>query len=102
MNLTLLLKNCRLFADLDPKELDAIQQMASRKDFAKGETIFHEGNPSRGFFLIVAGAVRIYRVGPDGKERVLHVVEVNESFAEAALFMDAYPANAEALVATTV
>lgn len=102
MNLTLLLRNCRLFADLDPHELDAIQQMSHRKEYAKGAILFNEGEPTRGFFLIVAGAVKIYRIGPDGKERVLHVVEANESFAEAALFMDAYPANAEALAATTV
>jgi len=32
---------------------------------------------------------------------VLHIVEAGETFAEAAMFMDAYPAIAEALSATT-
>lgn len=102
MNLTILLKNCRLFSDLDQAELAQIEAMASRKEFRKGQLIFGEGTPSRGFFLVVSGAVKIFRVAPDGRERVLHVVEANESFAEAALFMAEYPASAEALAATTV
>lgn len=102
MNLTFLLKNCRLFSDLNQAELDLIEQMAARKEFRKGQLIFGEGDRSRGFYLVVSGAVKIFRVGPDGRERVLHVVEANESFAEASLFMEEYPAGAEALAATTV
>ena len=102
MNLTFLLKSCRLFADLDQAELDLIEQMAVRKEYRKGSLIFGEGETTRGFFLVVSGGVKIVRVGPDGRERVLHVVEANESFAEAALFMEAYPASAEALATTTV
>ncbi len=102
MHLTLLLKNCRLFSDLDQAELDLVEAVAVRKEFRKGQFIFGEGARTRGFFLIVAGVVKIFRVGPDGRERVLHVVEANESFAEAALFMEEYPASAEALAATTV
>jgi CRP-like cAMP-binding protein len=102
VNLTFLLKNCRLFSDLDAEELKLIEQMALRKEFRKGQLIFAEGAPSRGFFLVVSGAVKIFRLAPDGRERVLHVVEANESFAEAALFMAEYPASAAALAATTV
>ena len=102
MNLTFLLKSCRLFSDLSQAELDLIQQMAVRKEFRKRQLIFGEGELTRGFFLVASGAVKIFRVGPDGRERVLHVVEANESFAEAALFMEDYPASAEALAATTV
>jgi len=102
MKLTFLLKNCRLFSDLDTGELMQIEQAAIRKEFRKGQLIFREGETSRGFFLVVSGAVKIFRIAPDGRERVLHVVEANDSFAEAALFMPEYPANAEALAATVV
>jgi CRP-like cAMP-binding protein len=102
MNLRFLLKNCRLFSDLDETELAQIEQMASRRELRKGQLIFSEGTPSRGFFLVVSGAVKIFRLAADGRERVLHVVEANESFAEAALFMAEYPASAEVLAATTV
>jgi CRP-like cAMP-binding protein len=101
MNLTFLLKSCKLFSDLDQHELDGIQQVAVRKEYRKGQIIFSEGEPSRGFFLVVTGAVKIFRVGPDGRERVIHVVEAGDSFAEAAMFMETYPATAGALVSTT-
>ena len=51
---------------------------------------------------MVTGSVKVYRVGPDGRERVLHVVPQGEVFAEAAMFMEAYPATAEALVSPTM
>jgi len=102
MDLTYLLKSCKLFSELDARELDAIQPIALRKDFRKGQVIFTEGDPSRGFYVVASGAVKIFRVAPDGRERVLHVVEAGETFAEAALFMDDYPATAEALSAATV
>lgn len=101
-DLTYLLRSCKLFSDLDERELQAVQRIALRKEYRKGQIIFGEGDPTRGFFLVASGAVKIFRVGPDGRERVLHVVETGESFAEAAMFMDAYPATAEALGPSTI
>ena len=102
MDLTLLLRTCKLFSDLDERELEALQQIAVRKEYRKGGIIFNEGEPSRGFFLVVSGTVKIYRVGPDGRERVFHVVEAGDAFAEAAMFMTASPATAEALAPTAL
>ena len=102
IDLTYLLRSCKLFSDLDEHELQALQPIALRKEYRKGQIVFGEGDPSRGFFLVASGAVKIFRVGPDGRERVLHVVETGESFAEAAMFMDMYPATAEALGPSTI
>jgi CRP-like cAMP-binding protein len=102
MNLTYLLKSCRLFSDLNERELEALQQTAVRKDYRKGQIVFNEGDPSRGFCLVVTGTVKIYRVGPDGRERVFHIVEAGDAFAEAAMFMETYPATAAALTPATV
>ena len=101
MDLTFLLKSCRMFADLDSRDLAAVQSIAVRKEYRRGQLIFHEGEPPRSFFLVVTGAVKIFRTGPDGRERVLHVVEAGDSFAEAAMFMETYPASAAALVSAT-
>ena len=102
MDLTFLLKSCKLFSDLDRQELEAVQQIAVRKDYRKGQFIFNEGEPSRGFAIVVTGTVKIYRVGPDGRERVFHVVQTGDTFAEAAMFMESYPATAEAITTATV
>ena len=102
MDLTFLLKSCRLFADLDGTELKALQPFCARKEFRKGQVVFVEGDTSRGFYVVASGAVKIFRTAPDGRERVLHLVETGETFAEAAMFMTDYPATAQALLATTV
>jgi len=102
MDLTLLLRTCKLFSDLDERELRAVAGTAVRKDYRKGQFVFREGEPSRGFAIMVSGTVKIYRVGPDGRERVFHVVQAGDAFAEAAMFMEAYPATAETLTAATV
>ena len=65
MDLTYLLRSCHLFSDLDEHELQAIQPLALRKDYRKGQIVFAEGHPSRGFFLVASGAVKVFRVGPD-------------------------------------
>lgn len=102
MKLAPILRNYRLFSDLDSAELARIEPMCVRREYRRGQVIFSEGEPVRGFFLVMSGSAKIYRIGPDGKERVLHVVEANDSFAEAALFMEQYPATAEALGPTTL
>ena len=102
MNLTFLLRSCRLFADLDAPELRDIQAITLHREYRKGQLIFTEGEVSRGFCVLAAGTVKIYRLGPDGRERIIHVVAAGDSFAEAAMFMTAYPATVEALSATTV
>jgi len=96
-----MLKTGKLFADLDHDDLAALQPIATRRELRKGQPVFREGQPARGFFLAVAGSVKIFRLGPDGRERVLHVIAPGETFAEATLFMDTYPADAEALVNST-
>ena len=102
MNLAFLLRSCRLFADLDAAELARIQALTRHREYRKGQVVFTEGEASRGFCVLVAGTVKIYRLGPEGRERIIHVVAAGDAFAEAAMFMAAYPATAEALSATTV
>lgn len=101
MDLKHLLRSGKLFSDLTPGELDSIACIAVRKECRKGQLIFAEGDPSRGFYVVVTGAVKVYRVGPDGRERVFHVIEAGDAFAEAAMFMESYPATAEAIVGGT-
>lgn len=102
MDVTFLLKSCRLFSDLEGNELAAIQRIAQRRDYHKGQIIFSETDPTHGFFIVVSGAVKIFRTGQDGRERILHVVEAGETFAEATIFMDEYPATAATLAASTI
>jgi CRP-like cAMP-binding protein len=94
----LILKKSLLFSGLDEENLGEVAMIAARRSFAKGETIFSEGDPATGFYLLAAGSLKLCKVSPDGKEKVLHFVHPNETFAEAAFFGDGrYPAEARAM-----
>jgi CRP/FNR family transcriptional regulator len=93
-----ILKKSLLFSGLNDENLADVAAIATRKTFAKGETLFAEGEKADGFFLLSTGSVKLCKISPDGKEKVLHFVYPSETFAEAAFFGDgAYPAEARAL-----
>jgi CRP-like cAMP-binding protein len=70
---------------------------------AKGEILFHEGDPAESLCAVVSGRLKLVRYSPRGKELLLHLVSVGTSFAEAALFgSGGYPATAEAVEPSTV
>lgn len=92
------LSRCPLFARLAPLELERVAGISRGLRVRAGELIFRDGQPCEGFYVVVAGAARLYKIAPDGRERTLHIVRPPHSFAEAAMFgHDAYPAFAEAL-----
>lgn len=89
------LKKSLLFAGLDEEHLQQVAAISHRRSFIKGETIFAEGDTATGFFLLAKGGIKLCKVSPDGREKVLHFVHPGETFAEAAFFGDGrYPAEA--------
>jgi CRP-like cAMP-binding protein len=92
-----LLRPLPLFAALDPPTLEAIAAGSRVRRLAADESVIREGETVRAFFVVVAGAVRIFRVSPDGREQVLQRLRPGQTFAEAAvLTMKRYPASAVA------
>lgn len=97
------LRCCQLFTGLSPEDLAELARLAVTVRLAKGETLFHEGEASRGFYVVQAGAINVHRVNAAGKEQVIHIFRLGESFAEAALAAPTgYPAHARAVEASTV
>ena len=92
------LARCPLFASLDTRHLARLAEACRERAYATGATLFREGDPAEGFFIVTAGAVRVFKIAPDGRERTLHVIYPPHAFAEVAVF-DArgYPAFASAL-----
>jgi CRP/FNR family transcriptional regulator len=94
------LQQCPLFAGMNEEDLKRIRGIALSRKAAKGALLFAEGEEARGLYAILSGRVKLYKMSPDGKEQILHVVSAPEAFAEAALFEEGtYPAYAEALTA---
>lgn len=82
-----------------PDELmDQLLTIVHQKKYRPGEIIFREGLPGQGFHLLAEGRVKIYKMAPDGKEQILHIINPGEPFGEAAIFLgQGYPASAQAL-----
>jgi CRP-like cAMP-binding protein len=95
---TELLKRCPLFAGLKEEDLKKIRALASVKQVRKKEILFGQGEEAKGFYVVLSGRIKLYKISPEGKEQILHVVSSPDAFAEAALFVEGnYPAFAEAL-----
>ena len=98
MELMQMLKKSLLFSGLDEENLKEVAIISTRVGFDKGESLFTEGEPATGFYLLSKGSIKLCKFSQDGKEKVLHFVHPAETFAEAAFFGDGkYPAEARAL-----
>jgi len=93
-----LLRRCPLFAGLKEDDLKRIRAIASLRHIEKKEVLFSDGEEAKGFYVILSGKVKLFKVSPEGKEQILHIVSAPDAFAEAALFLEGtYPAFAEAM-----
>lgn len=92
------LRGCQLFSGLPTDDLEGIASFVVQRRVEKGEYLFHEGDPSEGFYVVQTGAINVHRVSALGKEQVIHVFRAGQSFAEAAVATErGYPADARAI-----
>ena len=87
-----------LFSALDEKELASLAARAVERKFEADENLFWEGDDCEGLFLLVDGAVKIFKTSPSGREMMLDMVHAPSSVAELPLFdRGAYPASVRAV-----
>lgn len=92
------LRRCPLFSGLKDDDLRKIRSIALARHLSKKNILFYEGEEAKGFYVILSGKIKVFKVSPEGKEQILHIVSAPDAFAEAALFLEGkYPAFAEAL-----
>jgi CRP-like cAMP-binding protein len=94
------------FGGLTADDRDTLIDLAQVQSAPADTILFQHGDPCRGFYLLLEGAVHVYRLSPEGRMLVLHVIRPGESFAEVPLFEKGadptYPATAEALSDSTL
>lgn len=90
-----------LFSGLSEEELGKIVRIAVPKNFARGESVFFEGDEANGFYMVLEGRVKIYKMSVEGKEQILHIFGPGEPIGEVPVFHgQPFPANAMTLVNT--
>jgi len=97
------LRSCQLFTGLPADELAEIASFCRVRSVPKGSYLFHEGDPSEGFYVVQKGVINVHRVSGAGKEQVICLFHAGDSFAEASLAVQAgYPANGRAIESSSV
>lgn len=87
-----------LFNGLAEEQLDQIRRIARRMAFDRGEPIFWEGDEGKGFYIVAAGTVKIFKLSAEGKEQILHIYGPGQPFGEVPVFAGQhFPANAQAV-----
>ena len=101
-NLSLLAK-LPLFQKLDESALKMLDRILMVREFGKGENIFIEGSEAAGFYIIIKGRVKVFKLSADGKEQILHIAGSRELLGAVSAFAgDPYPAYADAMEKTRV
>jgi len=87
-----------LFNGLSENQVAGLAGIVSEKVFSRGQSIFCEGEDGHGFYVVASGRVKVFKMSPDGREQILHILGAGELFGEVPVFAgNRFPANAEAM-----
>lgn len=98
-----ILRRLPLFSRLTDEALEAVERRTVVRKISRDHPLFRRGQPCEGLYVVVEGAVRVYRSNAEGREQVLHVQGPGQPMAEVPLFDGGpYPASARAEVDSRV
>lgn len=92
-----------IFSGLTESELSFLAQCAVPRSYSAGQSVFGEGEPCSGLYVVESGHVRIFKSSANGREQVLSIDGPGSSIAELPVFDGGnYPASATAIDDTTL
>ncbi len=93
------LKKHLLFQRLEEEQLKQVEARAKMVRLEDGQYLFRQGEPAKRFYLLMEGHIKLFRLAPDGNEKVIELVYEGQSFAEALMFRNEprYPVCAQSL-----
>jgi CRP-like cAMP-binding protein len=95
------LRHAPLFSQADESHLTALAGIMQETQLDAGDTLFTHGQPAERFFFLRQGQMKLYRISPEGHEKIIEIMHPGQTFAEAVMFMGnqaRYPVNAQAIV----
>jgi CRP-like cAMP-binding protein len=97
-----ILSQIALFRRVTADDRERIAAVASLREYARGDRIFDEGDPSDHFFVVVSGRAKVFKQAPDGHDVILEMFGPGGPLGAVAAYESRpYPASAVALEATT-
>jgi len=87
-----------LFQGLSREHYEELSMIMLEQVFRRGQIIFSEGDDADGFYLVLSGRVKVFKLSAEGKEQILHILGPGEPLGEVAVFAGkCFPAHAEAM-----
>lgn len=97
-----ILRSIDLFSAVAPEELDHLAKAALLKEYGPGDVLFLEGQPCQGLWIVGAGAAKVVKTTPQGRQLVLAMQTAPSTIAEVPVFDGGpYPASVIAVQPTT-
>lgn len=93
------LRRAPLLSRLEAAQLQRVARHASRVKLTAEQLLFSQGDSATRFYLLLSGRMRLFRLSPEGAEKVIEIVSPGQTFAEALMFLNAprYPVCSAAL-----
>ncbi|MFC6852114.1 Crp/Fnr family transcriptional regulator [Aquipuribacter hungaricus] len=81
-----ILRRAPLLAAVDEESATDIIGRMKAVELARGDRLFHEGDPGDALYVIETGKIRLARRAADGRENLLAILGPGEMFGELSLF----------------
>lgn len=62
-----------LFKRVSPADRERLIGVSTIREYDRGDIVFHEGDPSDTFYVVLAGRIKVYKHGPDGHDIILEM-----------------------------
>jgi CRP/FNR family transcriptional regulator, cyclic AMP receptor protein len=72
------MRSDNFFCDLPESDLKIFESLKITNAYPKGSTLFMEGQPSNGVYMLCQGKVKLSTCSKDGKVIILHIAEAGE------------------------
>lgn len=89
-----------MFSSLGPEQLEEVRSSTRVVKIEAREPLFRVGEPSKHFYFVRHGQIKLFRGAADGGEKIVTVVTEGQTFAETVMFIGentGYPLSAQAI-----
>jgi CRP-like cAMP-binding protein len=62
-----------LFKRVSAADRERLIPLSSIREYDRGDVVFHEGDPSTMFFIVLTGRIKVFKHGPDGHDIILEM-----------------------------
>ena len=84
----LALRHVPVFADLSKREIRAVEKIVHSRDYKPGETVFQQGDPGLGMYIVITGQIQIVNNADPENPVVYSELNDGDFFGDLALVDD--------------